>query len=538
MDLHFETKVKSEYSQAMFATEEEIIKKFPSVNHKDTKSKRGGGLVVISDGENSVIEESDNSTVTIGSTGSKKTRNVVMPHVESCARAGKSMVIHDPKADIYKTMVNHLRKMEYKIVVLDIRDPEYGERYNPLEKPAELYQEGEKDRAREMFKYFADTIFSAVKSDKDPFWHMTSAAYFAGLAELLCIEFPAKEVTIDNIYSLHLQGEAKFGGSTYLKSYFDKKKSERCWKLIYPVATAPNDTRNSINAVFTSGISTFIQNDAVVDQTTNSTFKVEDMVKEKTVVFIISRDEGSVYDALITAIIDQFYTILTDLAEKSGGCLKRKVSFILDEFGNLTEITDIQKKISLSRARGITWHIVCQSLDQLSLVYGEKKALIILGNCNNIVYLYSPDIKLVKYISDLCGERAGETISDIKMPLCPVNMLRHLDKDSGECLMLLDRMNPFVTKLPDISQYYGIEPISKVDVKKRKKQELKSVDFTSIVEQMKKAELDKMMAETERMHEEMRRKEREEKQKLRTADPNNIISVVDNVLFCMSRREE
>lgn len=538
MDLHFETKVKSEYSQAMFATEEEIIKKFPSVNHKDTKSKRGGGLVVISDGENSVIEESDNSTVTIGSTGSKKTRNVVMPHVESCARAGKSMVIHDPKADIYKTMVNRLRKMGYKIVVLDIRDPEYGERYNPLEKPAELYQEGEKDRAREMFKYFADTIFSAVKSDKDPFWHMTSAAYFAGLAELLCIEFPAKEVTIDNIYSLHLQGEAKFGGSTYLKSYFDKKKSERCWKLIYPVATAPNDTRNSINAVFTSGISTFIQNDAVVDQTTNSTFKVEDMVKEKTVVFIISRDEGSVYDALITAIIDQFYTILTDLAEKSGGCLKRKVSFILDEFGNLTEITDIQKKISLSRARGITWHIVCQSLDQLSLVYGEKKALIILGNCNNIVYLYSPDIKLVKYISDLCGERAGETISDIKMPLCPVNMLRHLDKDSGECLMLLDRMNPFVTKLPDISQYYGIEPIEKVDVKKRKRQELKSVDFTRIVEQMKKAELDKMMAETERMHEEMRRKEREEKQKLRTADPNNIISVIDNVLFCMSRREE
>jgi type IV secretion system protein VirD4 len=537
MDLHFETKVKSEYSQAMFATEEEIIKKFPSVNHKDTKSKRGGGLVVISDGENSVIEESDNSTVTIGSTGSKKTRNVVMPHVESCARAGKSMVIHDPKADIYKTMVNRLRKMGYKIVVLDIRDPEYGERYNPLEKPAELYQEGEKDRAREMFKYFADTIFSAVKSDKDPFWHMTSAAYFAGLAELLCIEFPAKEVTIDNIYSLHLQGEAKFGGSTYLKSYFDKKKSERCWKLIYPVATAPNDTRNSINAVFTSGISTFIQNDAVVDQTTNSTFKVEDMVKEKTVVFIISRDEGSVYDALITAIIDQFYTILTDLAEKSGGCLKRKVSFILDEFGNLTEITDIQKKISLSRARGITWHIVCQSLDQLSLVYGEKKALIILGNCNNIVYLYSPDIKLVKYISDLCGERAGETISDIKMPLCPVNMLRHLDKDSGECLMLLDRMNPFVTKLPDISQYYGIEPIEKVDVKKRKRQELKSVDFTRIVEQMKKAELDKMMAETERMHEEMRRKEREEKQKLRTADPNNIISVIDNVLFCMSRRK-
>jgi len=536
MVLNFDTKVKSEFSQAMFATEEEIIKKFPSINHHDTKSKSGGGLVVISDGENSIIEESDNSTVTIGSTGSKKTRNVVMPHIDSCARAEKSMLIHDPKADIYKTMVNRLKKMGYKIILLDIRNPEYGDRYNPLEKPAELYQEGKKDRAREMFKYFADTIFAAVKSEKDPFWHTTSAAYFAGLAEVLCMEYPANEVTIDNIYSLHLQGDDKFGGSSYIKTYFSKKKSERCWKLIYPVANAPNDTRNSINSVFSSGISTFIQNDAIVDQTTNSTFRVEDIIKEKTAVFLISRDEGSVYDALITAIIDQFYAILTDLAEKTGGCLKRKVSFILDEFGNLTEITDFQKKISLSRARGITWHIVCQSLDQLSLVYGEKKAQIILENCNNIVYLYSPDIKLVKYISDLCGERIDGTFSDRKTPLCPVNMLRHLDKEAGECLMLLDRMNPFITKLPDISKYYGVEPITNMDIRKRKRQDIKPVDFTSIVEKMKEEELKNMMAETERRHEEIRRKEREEKQKLRTADPDNIVSVIDKVIFNMSRR--
>ena len=113
--MNFETKVKSEYSQAVFATEEEITKKFPAINHRDIKSKRGGGLVVISDGESSVIEESENSTATIGSTGSKKTRNVVMPHVESCARAEKSMVIHDPKSDIYKTMVKRLKKMGYKI---------------------------------------------------------------------------------------------------------------------------------------------------------------------------------------------------------------------------------------------------------------------------------------------------------------------------------------------------------------------------------------------------------------------------------------
>ena len=337
-----------------------------------------------------------------------------------------------------------------------------------------------------------------------------------------------------------MQGDAKFGASSYMKTYFENHVDERCWKLIYPVVTAPNDTRNSINAVFTSAICPFIQNDAVVDQTSNSTFRVADLVKEKTAVFIFSRDEGSVYDALITGIIDQFYMLLTDMAEKTGGTLTRKVCFLLDEFGNLAALNNIERKISLSRARGITWHIVCQSLDQLSLVYGEKKAPIILGNCNNIVYLYSPDIKLVKYISELCGERSGDMISDIKAPLCSVNMLRHLDKDKGECLMLLERMNPFITRLPDISQYYGIEPIEWIDLKKRQRQKLKGIDFKSIVEKIKRDEINRKMEESEKKYEESRRKAEEERRNRMESDSENVISIMDNVIFMLGggRRNE
>lgn len=153
---------------------------------------------------------------------------------------------------------------------------------------------------------------------------------------------------------------------------FDEYPNERCWKLIYPVVTAPNETRNSLNSVFTSAIVNFIQNDAIVDQTSHSTFQAEDLLKSKTALFLISRDEGSVYDAMITAIVDQLYSILTDIAERQGGTLDRKVSFILDEFGNLAALSDVQKKLTLSRARGITWHFVVQSLEQLSLVYGDK----------------------------------------------------------------------------------------------------------------------------------------------------------------------
>lgn len=482
--MRFDTKIKPDYSQASFARQEEIFQKFPKIDLRDAHTELGGGIILHSDGTIAYVDDSDNSSLTIGSIGSKKTRNVVMPHIMSAAKAGVSMVIHAPKSDILKTLNQYLINQKYRVLVLDFREPQRGERYNPLEPAARLYKMGDKNRAREMFMHFAMTICESVKSESDSFWHETAARYMAGLSELLCILGPAEEVTLDNIYNLHLLGEERIGCDSYMKLYFDEYPNERCWKLIYPVVAAANETRNSLNSVFTSAIVSFIQNDAIVDQTSNSTFKAEDLIKSKTALFLISRDEGSVYDAMITAIVDQIYSIMTDIAEKSGGVLDRKVSFILDEFGNLAPLSYIQKKLTLSRGRGITWHLVVQSLEQLSLVYGDKVAQIIIENCNNIIYLYSPDIKLVKHISELCGEKTGESNPDVRVPLCPVDMLKHLEK--GEALMLIDRMRPFITYLPDISEYYGIDILENINIDKRIQQQLNMVDFKQIVENLKK----------------------------------------------------
>lgn len=529
--MSFDTKIKPNYTQASFATQEEIFLRFPRIDLRMSEADRGGGIVVHSDGTIAYVDDSDNSSLTIGSIGSKKSRDVVMPHIVSAAKVGTSMVIHAPKADILKMVRIYLMKQGYRVMVLDFREPERGERYNPFEHAAKLYKSGKKNRAREMFMHFAMTICEAVKSEKDSFWHVTSARYLAGLAELLCIIGPAEEVTIDNIYNLHLQGDAKIGGTTYMKSYFDEYPNERCWKLIYPVVTAPNETRNSLNSVFTSAIVNFIQNDAIVDQTSHSTFQAEDLLKSKTALFLISRDEGSVYDAMITAIIDQLYSILTDIAERQGGTLDRKVSFILDEFGNLAALSDVQKKLTLSRARGITWHFVVQSLEQLSLVYGDKCAQIIIENCNNIIYLYSPDIKLVKHISELCGEKEGENNPDVRVPLCPVDMLKHLEK--GEALMLIDRMRPFITRLPDISQYYGIEQTVNVDVKKRKQQNLRIVDFKSIVEKINEDKINKIMNRREEEYELCRKRNVQKAKQSPPPDIEDVISIINNVIFEM-----
>lgn len=529
--MSFETKVSPDYAQASFASEEEIKKNCISIDLTKFPTGEGGGIPVVTDGNVMMTLDGDSSTVTVASTGSGKTTRAIIPHAISCANAGVSMVIHDPKADIYKHLKPMLDKAGYKTIVLNYRNPEYGDRFNPYEPAAKLYKEGHTDTAREMNSNFSDTIFSRYKSDKDPFWHLTSAGYNTGLAELCCQLMPPENVTFDAIFDLHLQGSESFSGSTYMKSYFSKKSDERCWKLIYPVATAPNETRNSLNAVFSGALSTFVQNDAIVDQTSNSTFEIEDLINEKVALFIIARDENSAYDPLITATIDLIYSVLVTRAEENGGILNRRVTFLLDEFGNLPALRDIEKKLTLSRARGISWHLVCQSLDQLSLIYGKERAPIIIGNCNNLIYMYSPDIALVKHISALCGERKGEQISDIKSPLCPVDMLRHLDKYSGETLLLLERQKPFITHLPYITNYYGVEKLDKVDFKKREPQKLERFDFQAVVKEMKKKELEMMMHDDELEHKKKRQRYSEEKRKRKEADPCSAISIVNNVIF-------
>ena len=78
--------------------------------------------------------------------------------------------------------------------------------------------------------------------------------------------------------------------------------------------------------------------------------------------------------------------------------------FILDEFANIGQIPDFDKKISTSRSRGISFSVILQNLDQLEAVY-EKSYETIMGNCDTHVFLGSNSYKTVEYFSKALGEK-------------------------------------------------------------------------------------------------------------------------------------
>ena len=442
------------------------------------------GVPLISDGHSARGYASEQPVMVVAATGSGKTRRLIMEYVISCIKSGTSMFVNDPKGELYRYSKALLEQNGYRVLVVDYRNPGYGERYNFCEHPAKLYQAGQHSRADEMFQSMFDTFMSSVKSEKDPYWHNTSSTYLTGLAQLACDILPLDMVTVNNIYEMHLQGGQRFGSITYMEDYLKRHKDKTYSKLISPYVSAPRETKSSLDSVLTSAISKFCRNDVVIDQTASSTFTIEELVEQKTALFIISRDESTVYNAFISVMVNQIHETLTDLAEeKYHGRLDRRFVFVLDEFGNLAPIDDINEKITVSRARNMGWFLGCQSLDQLKLKYGQDVAKIIIGNCN-LAYMYSNDIDLLKMISELCGKTTDEFTHE-QRPLLSVEQLRHFNKNEGETLFLLERMRPFIGFLPDISEY-NVVPEEVLSLEKRAERKPKVVDFEGIVKEERK----------------------------------------------------
>lgn len=530
----FDIKVPININQGGFATVDDVIKNGVKIDYTCYKSETAG-VTMISDGKTSQVLDDDGFYLTVGGTGSKKTRDVVAPYIYNNALAGNSMIISDVKGDLYKLLVKRLRKMGYRIVVLDFNEPERGDAYNPLLSIYRDYKSGKLDKANRELNNIAEMIFCSMKSEKDPFWHSVASSYFVGCVLTIFELFDEEYVTIENALNLHIQGEKKFGGSTYMKEYYSDKEMSEAWKLLVSTVNAPNETKASIHSVYTSALNKLIgQNQGLIKMTSYSTFEISDIVDHKTAVFIISNEESlSVHSGLITALIQQWYDVLVNLADKTNGVLDRNVVFVLDEFGNLPAIKDFQTKISLSRARGISWMIVLQSFAQLDLRYGKEVARTIIGNTANWIYLFSPDLELLTHISNLCGEVTDE-YTGLTRKLLSVNQLRHFQKcnEEGktECLMLLARMNPFITYLPDISEYYGIDSIDFLDIPIRDEKEVGVINFGEIVMAGKKKKIDEEMEKVEKERQEYKEKMEIKMKNAKKCNPYSLTEVMEDVI--------
>ena len=457
-----------------------------------------GGFPVINDGKHAWVDDGENHTLIMGASGSGKSQSFMFPLIKILARHGESMIVTDPKGELYEGCGMLLKEKGYKLILVNFRDPNEGAAWNPFSYPYRVYKEGNVDKANELLQDLASNILIDPNNRQEPFWENTASNFFTGLALGLFDDAKEEEVNINSINMMAEVGEDRLGASNYIKEYF-KSKGELSPAYIAAASciNAPNDTRGGIMSTFRTKTRIFSSQRQLSEMLSYSDFDIRDIGKEKTAVFLKVHDEKTTYHALATIFVKQVYEALIAVAQTCPNLkLPYRTNFVLDEFANMPALKDVESMITASRSRNIRFDFVIQNFSQLNKVYGKEVADTIKGNCGNFVYLMSTELAALEEISKLLGDREpkkpkkDEPAPPIR-PLFSVSDLQALKE--GEIIINRFRSMPFKTKLVyDYKIDWG-KKYPKMGYTERKHREVQVFDLKAYVNRLKQNDPGSMM---------------------------------------------
>jgi len=467
---------RGEFGTARWATAQEIARTFglypgvPDASGVFVGRKRSGVAFVHAGEEHVCI---------IGSTGSGKSRRVILPSIGVIGSVGvESLVVTDPKGELYAHSAEFLRAQGYEVVRFDLCDPSRGNRWNPLTPVCDGLQRGRHDKATASAREIAATLAEAVGSEKEPFWGRAAEDLMTSL--ILAV---AQGAPPDDTGSTRWPGaDEKHMASVAALLRAAGENGSRLDDLIgrYPtdhpaymaygtVAQSPAETRGSILAV-TSGALSLFSDQAVAWLTGAQDHDLAAVGRRPTAVFLVIPDESSVYYGLATLYISQTLRALAALADASGGRLPVTVNFILDEFGDLPKIRDFDKAVTVARGRGIRLALAVQDLEQLRAKYGDAAGTI-KGNLGLWLYLATADTSTAQEIVSRLGQYTLETVDrsasgqrgDSSVTyraqgrdLLTMDELMRLPV--GTMIALKVRQHPMQMTAPDLSEWAGVWP--------------------------------------------------------------------------------
>ena len=437
--------------QAHFQTDEEIIKNYKTISYNDLPNIEVEGIPVKAEETKkdfNITLAKPAHTLIIGTTGSGKTTTFISPTIQILAntKSKPSMLISDPKGELYALHAKSLLKRGYDVKILDLRNPYCSIRWNPLEKPFEMYQEMlsldnkvsvneeegyyifenkiyyDKDelnaviqvKKQELFdEVYEDlndicSVLCPVKNKSEPIWESGAKNFILAitLAMLEDSENPNNEMTKEkfNFFNIMKIATNTQNDCEDLMEYFKHRSPiSKSVSLSKQVLDASDKTRGSYLSTIFDKLSMF-SDMSICSLTSANEIDFAEISTKPTALFLQIPDEKETRHTLAAMVILQAYKALVAKANTYPDLsLPRSVYFLLDEFGNLPQVHKLEQMITVGRSRKIWLALVVQSYAQLAKVYDEKSADIIKSNCNIQIFIGTTDQKTIEEFSKKCG---------------------------------------------------------------------------------------------------------------------------------------
>lgn len=338
----------------------------------------------------------------VGPTGSGKTQSFFLPNIMKL-NPEYSMVITDPKGELYQQTAAYQRSIGREPVMLKLDVKANSVCWNPLDIP---------DNPTTMSKLCRSIVENkggSASGGGDPMWDNSAIDLLVALSYIVK-SLPGSATSDDHPFGnlanvLEIVATRSFDAIIGLADYAVAElgvKEVRTRAQGFSSEMAPEDTRNSTRFVLKTALAPFSSSD-VACITAQTDFDFCDL-KRKPIALYVSVSEEKV--APLAAVLSTLYMQIFDalLGMGAGG---KPVFFLMDEFANIGKVIGFPQYVATIRSRNLSVAVCLQSGEQLTRNYSEPEKQEIMNNLKVTVVLPGlKEEKTLQYLQTLGGKVA------------------------------------------------------------------------------------------------------------------------------------
>ncbi|MEG1895112.1 MAG: type IV secretory system conjugative DNA transfer family protein [Oscillospiraceae bacterium] len=345
----------------------------------------------------------NNNILIVGGSGTGKTRFFIKPNI---LQANASFVVTDPSGEIIKSVGPFLESQGYKIRVFNLVQMEHSCSYNPFH-----YIRNEED-VMNMINMLIRNTTPTGASKGDPFWEKSETALLQAICYYLWAFCPKDEQNFSSVMTLLRMAEIKEDDSDFespldliFKDIRDVQPEHISVRQYDIYKQAAGKTAKSI--LISCSVRLALFNLPAVERLTNQdTMELGSVGDEKTAIFCVTPLNSTTFNFIVTMMYSQLFDTLYYHAEYDcpHNLLPVGVRFLLDEFANIGELPDFEKKLSTMRKYGISCSIILQNMAQLKTMYKDTWETVT-GNCDTFLFLGGQEQTTLELVSKKLGKQ-------------------------------------------------------------------------------------------------------------------------------------
>ncbi len=328
-----------------------------------------------------------------GASGSMKTRSFCMNRILQGVSRGESLVICDPKSELYEKSSEYLRDKGYTVRVFNLVNPENSDSWNCL---------SEVEGQELMAQLFVDVIIKNTTGGGkgDHFWDSAEMNLLKALVLYVDKGYPPENRNMGQVYQL-----ITLNSETALNSLFEVLPINHPAKAPYSLFKQASDSvRSGVIIGLGSRLQVF-QSELIKKITARDEIDLELLGQKPCAYFLVTSDQDSTFDFLASLFLSFVFIKLVRYADKNceGGRLPVPVHVLGEELTACGTIPDLSRRLSVIRSRNISMSCVFQNLAGLQNRYPLNLWQEILGNCDVQLFLGCTDPLTAEFVSSRTG---------------------------------------------------------------------------------------------------------------------------------------